>query len=194
MLVLDYGHGNIRSVVNALEHIGVAAEVGGTPEAVKRAEKIVIPGVGAFGSGMDELTRRGLIGPIQDASRTGKHLLGICLGMQLLFDGSMESGERQGLGIVPGWVRELPRTPLERFPNIGWLEVKATEFVPSRPMYFVHGYYGLPLISSATIGKAVYGDFPFCCAVRVGNTYGVQFHPEKSGRDGLQVLKNFAEL
>ena len=198
--IIDYQMGNLRSVQKAFERVGHEAVVSADPTTIARASHVVLPGVGAFADAMSELKRRDLISPIQDCIEANKPFLGICLGLQLLFDTSFEDGEHQGLGILPGQVRrfELPRG--FKVPHMGWNEV----CLPRRPpifegiddkshFYFVHSYFVVPKEESWVAGQADYGD-PFCAMIWKDNLFATQFHPEKSQKNGLRVLKNFAEL
>lgn len=198
--IIDYQMGNLRSVQKAFERGGHAAAVTGDPEVIAQASKLVLPGVGAFADAIAELKQRELVEPIKAAIAAGKPFLGICLGLQLLFDRSYEDGEHEGLGILPGEVRKFEIPPEYKVPHMGWNAVAW----PRRPpifaglaedchFYFVHSYYVLPDDSSVVAGQASYPT-PFCAAVWRDNLFATQFHPEKSQSAGLAVLKNFAEL
>lgn len=198
--IIDYQMGNLRSVQKGFERVGHAAAVTSDPAVLAQASKIVLPGVGAFADAIAELERRELIGPIRDAIDSGKPFLGICLGLQLLFDCSYEDGEHRGLGIVPGVVRKFEVPSEYKVPHMGWNAVKW----PRRPpifaglpedshFYFVHSYYVVPEDPQVVAGEADYPD-PFCAAIWRDNLFATQFHPEKSQAAGLRVLKNFAEL
>ncbi len=198
--IIDYQMGNLRSVQKAFEHVGHEATITSDRSELDRAEKIVLPGVGAFQDAIAEIRRRDLIGPILSAIDAGKPFLGICLGLQLLFDVSYEDGQHEGLGVIPGEVVrfDLPRG--HKVPHMGWNEVAfaspspLTEGIASGShFYFVHSYYVAPKDESVVAGRASYGE-PFCAMIRRDNLFATQFHPEKSQRQGLRVLKNFAEL
>jgi glutamine amidotransferase len=198
--IIDYQMGNLRSVQKAFEKAGHAATITDDPAVLADAEKIVLPGVGAIEDAIAELLRRKLVDPIHAAIDSGKPFLGICLGLQLLFDVSYEHGEHQGLGIIPGEVRrfELPRD--YKVPHMGWNQVRYTRQPPifdgiddQSHFYFVHSYYVAPTSNSVVSGVADYGG-EFCAMVWRDNLYATQFHPEKSQAAGLQVLKNFAQL
>jgi glutamine amidotransferase len=198
--IIDYQMGNLRSVQKAFEHVGHEATITSDRSELDRAEKIVLPGVGAFQDAIAELRQRDLIGPILSAIDAGKPFLGICLGLQLLFDVSYEDGQHEGLGVIPGEVVrfDLPRG--HKVPHMGWNEVAfaspspLTEGIASGShFYFVHSYYVAPKDESVVAGRASYPE-PFCAMIRRDNLFATQFHPEKSQRQGLQILQNFAEL
>ena len=191
--IIDYGAGNLKSVQNALDRLGATYEVTDDPAVVAKAEKVIFPGVGAAGSAMKELRRRGLAGPLKNLKVP---LLGICLGMQLLFEFS-EEDETKCLGIFLGQVNRFEDENL-KVPQMGWNAVKfggncpLFKDVPDESyFYFVHSYFA-PLLTE-TCGVSLYGR-PFSAAVQKDNFYGLQFHPEKSGEVGLQILRNFIEL
>lgn len=197
--LIDYGGSNIRSVQNALRFLGVEAELTDEPEKVLGASKLILPGVGAFGAGMAGLRQRGLITPIHVAVENGTPLLGICLGMQFLFEQSNELGTHTGLGLIAGHVTRFA-AGAHKVPHMGWnqLEHSGTHpFLQGVPhgshAYFVHSYYCVPQDPSVVIAHTVYGrSFP--AMVQYQNVYGIQFHPEKSQKIGLQLLQNFANL
>ncbi|MCA9230753.1 MAG: imidazole glycerol phosphate synthase subunit HisH [Planctomycetales bacterium] len=198
--IIDYQMGNLRSVQKAFERGGHAATITCEPAEIAAAEKIVLPGVGAFADAIAELKRRELVEPIRQAVSTGKPFLGICLGLQLLFDRSLEDGEHEGLGILPGEVRRFNIPHEYKVPHMGWNRVRFKRRPPifagleDEPhFYFVHSYHVVPREEADVAGEASYPD-PFCAVVWRDNLYATQFHPEKSQADGLQVLKNFAEL
>jgi glutamine amidotransferase len=195
--IVDYGAGNLRSIARAFEQIGVDAQVVDTPEAVERAEAVVLPGVGAAGAAMRFLHQRGLDDSVRSALRRSVPFLGVCLGMQLLL-GSHEEGDVAGLGILPGQVRRFPAGLL--VPHIGWNQVHLLRDTPlfagvpeGAHFYFVHSYYAEPANSAQVVGQTDYGA-PYCSVLQAGNLWGVQFHPEKSSTNGLHVLRNFAAL
>jgi glutamine amidotransferase len=198
--IIDYQMGNLRSVQKGFEKVGHEATITSDPRELAAAEQIVLPGVGAFGDAIAELKRRDLIGPIKDAIAEGKPFLGICLGLQLLFDVGYEGGEFEGLGILRGkCVRfELPREL--KVPHMGWNQGRFLKPAPilaglasGTYFYFVHSYYVVPEDREVIAIETDYGH-PFCAAVWQGNLFATQFHPEKSQADGLRILKNFAEL
>ncbi len=198
--IVDYGMGNLRSVQKGFEKVGHPAEVTADPAALAAAGKLVLPGVGAFEDAMAELGRRKLIRPILDAIEAGKPFLGICLGLQLLFDVSYENGRHEGLGVVRGEVRrfDLPRE--YSVPHMGWNQLDIRRPAPILAglsdgvyAYFVHSYYVVPADAAVIAAETDYGG-PFCSMIRRDNLFATQFHPEKSQADGLRILRNFAEL
>ena len=199
--VVDYDMGNRRSVEKALEHVGACAGITRDLHELERADALVLPGVGAFPAGMANLQRYGLGPLLAERSAAGTPLLGICLGMQLLFDSSTELGElTPGLGLIGGQVRALDAGRL-RIPHIGWNEVRFERSSPltadlsaeGAPFYHVHSYVAHPADPEAVVGTAEYGE-RFATIVAQGSVYGVQFHPEKSSRDGLALLAAFVQL
>jgi imidazole glycerol-phosphate synthase subunit HisH len=192
--LVDYGLGNLASVQNAFAGIGTPVERTADPEVIRRADGVVLPGVGAASAGMDRLRARGLDRVVVDVARSGRPLLGLCLGMQLLFERSEEGGSAC-LGLLPGTVR-LMRVDL-KVPHIGWNQVRTSpetalwQGLPADPyFYFVHSYICVPLQPALIAGETEYGE-TFCSAVASGPIWGVQFHPERSGGSGLQLLRNF---
>ena len=197
--VVDYGMGNRRSVEKALEHVGAETWVTGDPDELRAAAALVLPGVGAFPRAMENLRAQGLDGLLRERVAAGTPTLGICLGMQLAFDGSSELGGAAGLGIVPGQVEPLDSAGL-KLPHIGWTEVEFTgesELARALPthgaFYHVHSFAAQPLDERDVLARARYGT-SFATAVARGSFYGVQFHPEKSSGLGLRLLGAFAEL
>lgn len=198
-VILDYGVGNLFSLESSLAAIGEESVVTKDPEAVLRAERIILPGVGAFRDAMEKLKSSGLIGALRKASSRGVPILGICLGMQLLFDKSYEYGEHDGLGFIPGEVREIPRSEGIKIPHMGWNSLLFGE--SKHPLfryleegdyvYFVHSYAAVKCEKSV-IARTEYGG-EVTAAVARGNILGCQFHPEKSGKIGLDILKAFCE-
>lgn len=197
--VIDYGMGNLQSVVKGLEKAGADVCTVSSPSGLENADSIVLPGVGAFEAGMANLKKRDLLSPITSITGNGIPLLGICLGMQLLFSESEEHGTHTGLGIIPGTVRRFRDSDL-KIPHMGWNSV---DFVRSSPLsgsagdsayfYFVHSYYCRPENEEYMLGRTEYG-IPFCSAVHKDTVYGTQFHPEKSQTAGLDLLRNFVAL
>jgi len=181
--VVDYGAGNLTSVRNAFAAIGAETVVTGDAETIAAADRIVFPGVGAARSAMENLRARGLVGPVTEAARSGRPFLGICLGMQVLFEHSEEDGGVDLLGVFRGRVRRFPDVPGFKIPEIGWNSVGDREF------YFVHSYYAE--IVPETCGAAEYANVRFTAMVRRGRLWACQFHPEKSGRLGLDLLKEW---
>jgi glutamine amidotransferase len=198
--VVDYGMGNRRSVEKALAHIGARASISGDPDRLRRADGLVVPGVGAFPRAMQNLAQLGLDELLHERLAAGTPVLGVCLGMQLAFDSSTELGGAAGLGIVPGEVRRLDTGSL-KLPHIGWNEVDfaqrgsplLADLPASCAFYHVHSFAPVPVDERDVLGRADYGA-PFVTAVQRGSFYGVQFHPEKSSAAGLRLLANFARI
>jgi glutamine amidotransferase len=197
--VLDYGMGNRRSVQKALEHVGASVAVTNDLELLRSAAGVVIPGVGAFPEAMSRLQTLGLVQPLRNLAGQGKPILGICLGMQLLFDRSEEIEPTAGLGLLPGRVSWLQNT--ERLPHIGWNEVSferpsaLTAGLPASgcPFYHVHSLAVRPERAGDVVGSTSYGE-TFATIVERDRVAGVQFHPEKSSADGLRLLANYVGL
>jgi glutamine amidotransferase len=200
--ILDYGVGNLKSVHKALEAIGAEAVVSSDPKSLSTAQGLVLPGVGAFGDAMLNLSQRGLAAPLLDQARRGKPLMGICLGMQLLFDESEEMGRHQGLGLLPGKVVRFPDGTLA-VPHVGWNQLRRASSAAAGPIldgipdgayaYFVHSYYAVPDNPSHVAATTEYGP-EFASVVRRGSIWGAQFHPEKSQEVGLALLQNFVRI
>lgn len=198
LAVIDYGAGNLRSVLHALNYLAAEnVRVVQTARDLKGAEKIILPGVGAFGAGMQKLREHDLIQPIRDAVFAGTPYLGICLGMQFLFERSDEMGHHEGLGILPGYVTRFPDDLGLKVPHMGWnnLQIrKPSDLLDNLQVdsyaYFVHSYYCVPAESSDIVATVDYG-IPFTAVIQRDNIYGIQCHPEKSQRTGLQILTNF---
>jgi imidazole glycerol-phosphate synthase subunit HisH len=195
--IIDYGIGNLGSASKAFRHVGAEAVVSGDPEVLRKADTLVLPGDGAFGAAMDELRRRDLLPVLHEAVKQGRTLLGICVGMQLLFEHSEEHGSHQGLGLLRGRVRrfkgDLP------VPHMGWNRLRRRQPHPllqgledGSYVYFVHSYY-CEADSEALIASSDYGA-DFAAIVGKGNVLGVQFHPEKSQGVGLHMIDNFVRL
>ena len=200
--VIDYGVGNLFSLRSSLKSLGLEAVVTADPAVIQAADRVILPGVGAFGDAMDKLTATGLV-PVVQAEAARKPLLGICLGMQLLFDRSFEYGEHPGLGLVPGQVVDLRRDltdPTLKVPHMGWNSLRILKDDPlfryvrdGEYVYYVHSFYARDCAGS-TLATSRYGNVDVTGVVRRGNVYGTQFHPEKSGDTGLRLLRAFAEL
>ena len=198
--IVDYQMGNLRSVQKAFERVGHAAAITADPRVLEQADHVVLPGVGAFADAIAEIRRRELIEPIRTAIASGKPFLGICLGLQMLFDVGYEDGVHEGLGVIPGEVRRFNVPAEYKVPHMGWNHVSQRRPAPifqgiadNSHFYFVHSYYVVPKDESVIAGEASYPD-PFCAAIWRDNLFATQFHPEKSQAAGLQLLKNFAEL
>ena len=198
--LIDVGTGNLRSVQKALESLGALVNLTSDPMVLLRSRRHILPGVGAFGDFMHGLRERGLESPIREMIQRGDYLLGICVGMQALFEVSEEMGEHHGLGLLPGKVIRFPDFPDRKVPHTGWNQLAIQSKSPLLVgistgdfAYFNHTYYCQPEDSKQVLTTTEYGH-PFASAIHSENFYGVQFHPEKSQRTGLQVLKNFLSL
>lgn len=198
--IIDYGMGNLRSVQKGFERVGHQAIVTADPTELARAEKVVLPGVGAFEDAIAELRRRGLVEPTLAAINSGKPFLGICLGLQLLFETSHENGRHEGLGVLRGDVVrfELPRE--FSVPHMGWNQLSIRRRAPllegieeGSQVYFVHSYYVVPTDRDVIATETDYHE-PFCSMIWRDNLFATQFHPEKSQAIGLKLLANFAAL
>jgi glutamine amidotransferase len=198
--IIDYGMGNLRSVQKGFEHVGYEATITSDPGEVDRADKIVLPGVGAFEDAIAELRRREMVDPVLRAIRSGKPFLGICLGLHLLFDESFENGRHEGLGVLPGKVVRFELPKEYTVPHMGWNQLLIRRPAPilaeieeGTQVYFVHSYYVLPSDPGVIATETDYHE-PFCSMIWRDNVLATQFHPEKSQAAGLAMLKNFAEL
>jgi glutamine amidotransferase len=198
LAILDYGMGNLRSVEKALEHVGAGAEITGDAERARSADGLILPGVGAFPKAMERVRELGLDELISERLEAEVPVLGICLGLQLLFSSTTELGGAEGLGLLSGDVRELEAGDL-KVPHIGWSPVHweqpstLTDGIDDEtPFYFVHSFTPYP-DSQQLLGTAAYGE-RFACAAQSGLLFGVQFHPEKSSAAGLRLLSNFAGI
>ena len=204
--VVDYGSGNLLSVVRALEHCGADVLVSHDPAEIEAAPRLVLPGVGAFAAGMSGLRERSLVDSIRRFAASGRPLLGICLGMQMLATVSEEFGEHEGLDLVPGRVVRVPNLTLDgqpqKTPHIGWTDVVPAEGIdwegslfdatpPGTSVYLVHSYALLPDNPAHRLADCFYGGHRIAASVRNGNVVGCQFHPEKSGTAGLRILRGF---
>lgn len=212
VLVVDYGLGNLRSVLRALEHEGGSPQLVSTPTEIESAERILLPGVGAFADGMRGLAERSLVEPLLEYLRSGRPFLGICLGMQMLFEEAEEFGLHRGLGAIPGSVRRIPERSITgeplKVPHIGWSPLVYPERVSGErwrdtvladipeqsAVYFVHSYAGIPADREHRLADTVYNGERILAAVQKGNVFGCQFHPEKSGPIGLAVLRRFLAI
>lgn len=201
IVIVDSGVGNLWSALKAVRRFAPSASITEDAKQVEVADAIILPGVGTFKAGMEGLRVRGLIEPIKEAAKRGVPILGICLGAQLLLERGYEFGEHEGLGIINGSVKRFPELPNGvKVPAIGWQEV-----IPARRpeaamlfngitkpfFYFVHSYTLNPVVPESSLARTTYGDYTYCAVIGQGNVYGTQFHPEKSGEDGLQLIHNF---
>ncbi len=198
--IIDYQMGNLRSVQKGFERVGHQAVITSDPVEIAQAEKLVLPGVGAFADAMSELKRRELVGPIRAAIDDGKPFLGICLGLQLLFETSYEDGCHQGLGVLAGEVVRFDLPAPFKVPHMGWNQARILQQAPlltdveqETYFYFVHSYYVVPRDPEVVAMETEYHQ-PFCSMIWRNNLVATQFHPEKSQTKGLVLLKNFAEL
>lgn len=196
-IIVDYDAGNLRSVQRACAEVGTAAVITSDPAQVRRADRVIFPGVGAAGSAMRSLEARGLDRALTDVMRGGTPVLGICLGLQISLDHS-EENDQDTLGLVAGEVRRFALSdPSLKVPHMGWNAVQVVRphpllahVVPGDEFYFVHAYYPVPKDAGMVRAVADY-EGRFCCALGVGNYFATQFHPEKSGRVGLRLIENF---
>jgi glutamine amidotransferase len=200
IVIVDYGMANLRSVQKGFEKVGHAAEITGDPGRVGGADKLVLPGVGAFRDAIARLREAGLAEPIRDHVRAGKPFLGICLGLQLLFSRSYEDGDHPGLDLFPGEVVRFPDVPGLKVPHMGWNQLRLRRPAPlfrdvpdGASVYFVHSYYARPKSPGLVAAETDYPE-PFASAVWHENVLATQFHPEKSQQMGLTMLRNFAAL
>jgi glutamine amidotransferase len=201
IVIVDYGMGNIHSVQKALEGLGGVCQVTNQTDKIKAAEKLVLPGVGAFSDAMAELEKQGLIPDLKMQIKNGKPFLGICLGMQLLFEESEEAQGIKGLGIIKGVVKRFDQRLGLKVPHMGWnnLNFKKQNFpllrnLADKPyVYFCHSYYPAPSETGVIVATTDYG-IEFASLIAKDNVYGVQFHPEKSQKTGLKIIENFINL
>ena len=198
--VIDYDMGNLHSVCKGLENAGATAKITDLPGEIEQADAVLLPGVGSFDPAIQHLRSRDLISPVKEAIASGKPFLGVCLGLQILFDSS-EEGKEPGLGIFPGVVRRFKSEPGLTIPHIGWNRLDLTQ--PEVPLwqhlqhqpwlYFVHSYYVDPIDSAVTAATVTHGSQTVTAAIARDNLVAVQFHPEKSSTAGLQMLANFVQ-
>lgn len=198
--IIDYQMGNLRSVQKGFEKVGQEAQIVSDPQQLEGATKVVLPGVGAFGDAIQELTARGFVDPLREWLEQDRPFLGICLGLQLLFERSFEGGEHRGLGVLAGEVRRFDVPAPLKVPHMGWNELQLQKPAPileginsGDHLYFVHSYYVAPEDPEVVAVEADYGG-PFCAMVWRGQLFATQFHPEKSQQVGLHILKNFSQL
>ncbi len=209
--IVDFGMGNLFSVQKALEAVGLDTAITNDPNEVRAARAVVLPGMGAFGDAMEELRAHGLVEPLQELVKNGKAFLGVCLGLQLMLEESLEFGRHEGLAMIEGTVVRFEK-PVEsglelKVPQVGWNAIHIPEGASSdhwngSPLeglpsgvrgYFVHSYYAKPRDPAVILGASRYGHIEFPAALRKGNLFGCQFHPEKSGPRGLDIYRNFAK-
>lgn len=206
--IIDLGMGNLFSVKQACEHVGLAAEITNKRAVVARSSGVILPGIGAFGAAMAALEKHGLIEALREFIATGNPLMGVCLGMQLLFDESAEFGRHEGLKIIPGKVVPLAATGerLIKVPHVGWNRISApidrreawggsplAPLVDGVFMYFVHSFYCVPTNEAVALSTTEYEGTRYCSSVRSGNVFAVQFHPEKSATEGLEIYRQWGK-
>lgn len=205
--VIDYGVGNLLSVQRGLEHCGARVILTSDPDVVAAAKRVVLPGVGAFSNAMQALESRGMVPALQEVARSGKPLLGICLGMQLLLEESEEFGQAKGLGLIPGRVVPVPTHTVngepQKIPHIGWNGLVVSESrgnwagtllqdnAPDEAVYFVHSFMAVPTDRAHRLADCIYGGHRVSAAIAKDRITGCQFHPEKSGEIGLKILRRF---
>lgn len=199
IVVIDYGRGNLFSIEQALRHLGADYLVSGDAQDIMRADRFILPGVGAFGDAMNTLFRLGLVSPIREKVRAGTPALGICLGMQLLFETSDEFGHNAGLALLPGDVKALPAGPM-RIPNVGWRELHTNpdnpflrDTAPGSMVYFVHSFVPVPADAAVVAATIGFNGTEVAIAIARDNIMGFQFHPEKSGPVGLGLIGKFLD-
>lgn len=204
--IIDYGVGNLFSLKSSLKQLGLEAVVTADADTIRKADRLILPGVGAFGDAMDKLVATGLV-PVIRAEAEKKPLLGICLGMQMLFDESEEFGLHKGLGLIPGRVVRIPSTDVQgrpqKVPHISWDPLNPaggrTDFAgtvlagvtPGEECYFIHSYEAKPADEADRLADTVYGGRAVCAAAAHGSVVGCQFHPEKSGKVGLRIIEEY---
>jgi len=193
--IIDYGSGNLRSVQKALERVGVEARITDDPNVVAESSQLVLPGVGAFGDAIRAIRGRGLVEPILEHIRADRPFLGICMGLQLLFESGSEGGHHEGLGVLAGEVTRFELPPGMKIPHMGWNQVSWRTADTSQPagndgdhFYFVHSYVARPRDETVIAATSDYGG-PFCAAVTRGRLFATQFHPEKSQSPGMELLR-----
>lgn len=200
IVIIDYGMGNLKSVYNALKKIDCECKISSKVEDIKNADGLILPGVGAFPDCMDNLNKANLPAVIKEEVAKGKPLLGICLGMQVLFEKGYEGEEREGLGLLQGEIRKMV-DPNVKIPHIGWNNLEENRkddllkgLKDNTFVYYVHSYRAEGYRDEDLVGYSTYGNLKIPGLFRKGNVMGAQFHPEKSGEDGLNILRNFKEL
>jgi glutamine amidotransferase len=207
VIVIDYKLGNIFSIVQACKNVGLNPEVSSDKDTILKAEAIILPGVGAFGDAMENLRKLDIISPLKDYVSSGRPLMGICLGMQLLFTESEEFGSNKGLGLINGNIKKFSNhigNEIIKVPQIGWNTIYSSvitsswENCPLRGldvktfMYFVHSFYAIPATNEDVLALTNYAGIEYCSAVKKRNIFATQFHPEKSAENGLLIYKNWA--
>lgn len=206
-VIIDYGLGNLYSIAQACSHVGHKPIITSDRDEIINADSVILPGVGAFKVAMDQLNEMNLADTIVNFASSGRPLMGVCLGMQLLFEKSEEFGETNGLGLIPGSIKRFPENFAGnklKIPHIGWNKLFKSNLDWSKTplkeitdedfMYFVHSYYAEPINTDNTLTYTQYQDFKYCSSVQQNNIFGFQFHPEKSGEPGLTIYKNFLSI
>jgi glutamine amidotransferase len=202
--VIDYGRGNLHSLVNALTYLGCTPLLDVDGSRIHESSRLILPGVGAFGEGMRGLDQRGQRSPLINFSKSGRPVLGICLGCQMLLSSSEEFGSHGGLGLIPGRVVRIQNKG-ERIPNVGWKPLELQEGIQRHSLpfcsvgtgiwvYFVHSFHAIPDSPADLMAVAPHGDGVISAVIGRGNIFGFQFHPEKSGEQGLQMIEDFLKL
>lgn len=202
--IIDYEIGNVKSIINAFKKIGIDTILTRDKDSIMNSEGLILPGVGAFSHGMENLHKYNLVEIIYDFVKTKKPFMGICLGMQMLMDESEEFGNTKGLGLISGKVMKLPENDNWKLPHISWNEIYKNEISwentilqdieEKTDMYFVHSYAVTTEDRSNILSITEYSSYKFCSSVKNNNIYGCQFHPEKSGEKGLKIINNFVNL
>ena len=201
LAIIDYGMGNLKSIYKLFRYLNIESKITSDPNVLRNADGIILPGVGAFGDAMKNLKNRKIDEIIKELVKENKPLLGICLGLQLLFSKSFEMGEHEGLNIMEGIVIPFEKNKVGKIPQIGWNDVYLTnpnhflvKNIPNNAyFYFVHGYFAVPKHDKMILGKTVYGETEFASIIQKENVVATQFHPEKSSKHGIQLYKNFIE-
>lgn len=200
VVIIDYGMGNLKSVYNALKNLDIPCKVSSNKEEISKASSLILPGVGAFKDAMDNISKSGLVNIIKDKVSEGTPLLGICLGMQMLYEKGYEVEEREGLGFLKGEIRLMEPKEKIKIPHIGWNRLEYTrdssfrEIDKEEFVYYVHSYCATNIDEKQLVAYSEYGEFKIPGLVQNKNVIGAQFHPEKSGEIGLSILKKFGEM
>jgi len=206
IIIINYEIGNVRSILNAFEKVGITPILSRNKSEILNADGIVLPGVGSFSHGMKNLDKYSLVDTLKEYAKTNKPILGICLGMQMLLEESQEFGITKGIGLIPGKVIKLPikDQAYEKLPHISWNEIKLKKInwnntilkniKHNSDMYFVHSYIAIPDNEEHILSTTEYSKYEFCSSIKKNNIYGCQFHPEKSAFLGLQIIENFVNI
>jgi imidazole glycerol-phosphate synthase subunit HisH len=206
VVIIDYDIGNVKSICSAFEKIGIEPVLTRDENEILNADGVVLPGVGAFSHGMENLHKYSLVEILKEFVKSNKPLLGVCLGMQMLFDESEEFGITKGIGLISGKVIKMPTkdSKNEKLPHVSWNEIKQKNInwintilqniSQKSDMYFVHSYIAVPLDENHILSTTIYSDSEFCSSVKKDNIYGCQFHPEKSAKIGLKIIENFIDI